>query len=225
TFDEGVGASSEVADGEIVPALVCSAASDQRQLTARVVGVAPIAADFGNRMSGVAIFDRDGFARFPHADERAGEIRRAHLADPDILGVLDTDRIPGVLLVVRIISIKTGFTAKILHAYLLNPTGPGVGLKCARAQGGVKRHGERGIERDSIVLDFGDDTIKADIHRAGDPVEIRTLVARWKAIHAKGGNPSLRARMRNDDGIADPQPLGRIESNAIGANSDVRVTN
>ena len=146
---EGVGTGGVLADGEIVVAFLGIAPDEEALLSQGLESHPAEAADLTHGLEVLAILDSDPAGGLPDGSEGAHEMAGLNPAHPAILGAVEGDGHPAVVLIHGIGLVVIGDDIEVLNTHMVDAAGPGEGADIAAAVLGVERHGHGDIHGDA----------------------------------------------------------------------------
>jgi len=202
-----------MAHGEVVDAVRAGAALEQGLLTRRVEGATAQAADLRHGAAGAHVLSRHPAAIRPQINGRADKALERNIADPDVLGPVDGDPGPAVILVGGPRRIMARHERQVLDPDLADPRRQNTSAQrdaVARRQS----HGQGRVQSDAASL-HGDHTTLPDyIARSRFPVQAALRSPADEGVHAEGRDPFRRAGATDNDRVAGRETLCRRQAKA-----------
>src|SRR5947209_6677452 len=146
-----------------------------------------------------------------------------HLPHPAVLRILHRNPAPGMIFVLWIVAIESGFTAQILHSDILNSARPGISFNLPAPESSLERGRNGSIEFQNIVLDTSDNAIPNNIPASGLPDQPPISGPTSHVFHSQPLNPRLSAGPCHRNRITRAQSRAALDTKAFRAHGDIVV--
>ena len=199
-MEKNVRPGREIANGEVVAALLCRAAQKQDLLATRVERHAAIARALRNRRERRTVLDRRPRDLRADLHRTTGEMHGRHVSHPDITRGVQVDRVPRVLFVEWIAPVVIRFATQVLDAGAFDVTGLHIRLHRAAAVAAFERHRQRRVQGKPRTVHRHHAPVPAHVEGARFP---NVGLPTWGLVHSDRFYPLNRARTFHRDTRAD----------------------